>query len=322
MIRTALYDPATKQVTTGGRELAEQWTEDDARTLWVDIEGEAEDVELPLLRSFGIHELAIQDAMRTRHPPKIEAFDNFLFILLRGLDAETTNVDFGVIQLSLFVRDNVFITRHKKKSVSANALFAEVEQDAEVMSAGPPSLAVRLSNKLMRRYIEILLDLEPRLDAVEAEMFERPNDGQLAELTRYKSKLRHLARIARYHKIVVAELRKDASGFMPDSLAHELTDLYEQIERTESLSDLYYQVAADLTDGYIALSSHRLNGVMQILTIITVLFVPLTFLAGIYGMNFEYMPELSSSNGYFVVIGIMLVTAIFQLIYFRRKGWL
>jgi magnesium transporter len=100
-----------------------------------------------------------------------------------------------------------------------------------------------------------------------------------------------------------------------------LIDFYEQVERTQSLATLHYQIASDLTDGYLGMSSHRLNRVMQILTIITVIFVPLTFLAGIYGMNFENMPELSTRSGYFIVIAIMFVIAVTQLIYFRKKRW-
>jgi magnesium transporter len=273
-----------------------------------------------LLEEFGIHPLAIQDALRARHPPKIETFDDCLFILLRGLDANTTGIEFGVIQLSLFVGSNFFVTRHDKPSVSANGLFDAAVDEPQLMAAGPSALAVQVSGRLTRRYVEILLGLEPRLDAIEDEMFDKPNDALLAELTGYKSRLRHLARIARYHKIVVTELQRP-NAFVDQQLEHEIVDVHDQIERAQSLADLYYEVAADLTDGYLALSSHRLNRVMQILTVITVIFVPLTFLAGIYGMNFENMPELGSRVGYFIVLGVMFVSAVIQLIIFRRKGW-
>jgi magnesium transporter len=190
------------------------------------------------------------------------------------------------------------------------------------MAEGPGSLAIRLSNRLARRYVEILLELEPRLDEIEEEMFEHPDDELLSELTRYKSSLRKMNRIANYHQQIAMALRTEKDSRFDASLTHEIVDLYEQIERTQSLASLYYQIANDLTDGYLGVSSHRLNRVMQILTIITVIFVPLTFLAGIYGMNFENMPELSTRTGYFVIISVMLIIAVMQLIYFRRKRWL
>ncbi len=128
-------------------------------------------------------------------------------------------------------------------------------------------------------------------------------------------------RIANYHEQIAGKLKDNKDPLIGKKLSHEIVDLYEQIERTKSLANLHIQISNDLTNGYLGMSSHQLNRVMQILTIITVIFVPLTFLAGIYGMNFENMPELSTRVGYFVVIAIMFVIAVSQLIYFRRKRW-
>jgi magnesium transporter len=316
-----MYDRQTGKSRQGGDELIAAWTASSSSLIWVDIEGVEHDAEESLLSGFGIHPLAIQDALRPRHPPKIERFKDFLFILLRGLDADTSGIDFGVIQLSLFVGERFLLTRHAKRSVSANWLFEELQRDATIMNEGPDSLALRISNRLARRYVEILLELEPRLDEIEEQMFRQPDDTLLSELTGYKSQLRKLARIANYHQQIAARLRDTKDPLIDPELSHEIVDLYEQIERTQSLANLHYQICSDLTDGYLGMSSHQLNRVMQILTIITVIFVPLTFLAGIYGMNFENMPELSTRKGYFVVIGIMVVIAISQLIYFRRKKW-
>ena len=322
MIRVFLSDSNTGETHQGGKELIADWEASDSNLIWVDIGGEPHYSEEALLGGFGIHPLAIQDALRPRHPPKLERFGDFLFILLRGLDADSTGIDFGVIQLSLFIGDRFLLTRHAQPSVSANWLFEELQRDAIVMSEGPGALAVRLSNRLARRYVEILLELEPRLDEIEEQMFRQPDDTLLAELTGYKSQLRKLSRIANYLQQIAEKLRDSNDPLIGAALSHEIVDLYEQIERTRSLANLHYQISSDLTDGYLGMSSHQLNRVMQILTIITVIFVPLTFLAGIYGMNFENMPELSTRTGYFVVIGIMVLIAVSQLIYFRRKKWL
>jgi len=322
MIRVFLSDPKTGESHHGGKELITAWEESDRHLIWIDVESESRDVEETMLSRFGIHPLAIQDALRPRHPPKIERFNDFLFILLRGLDADTAGIDFGVIQLSLFVGKRFLLTRHSNPSVSANWLFDELQRDATIMGEGPGSLAIRISNRLARRYVEILLELEPRLDEIEEQMFRQPDDTLLAELTGYKSQLRKLTRIASYHEQIAATLRDNEDSLISPTLSHEIVDLYEQIERTQSLANLHYQISTDLTDGYLGMSSHQLNRVMQILTIITVIFVPLTFLAGIYGMNFENMPELSTRTGYFVVIAIMVVIAVSQLVYFRRKRWM
>jgi magnesium transporter len=306
----------------GGIELIDAWRNTDDQVIWIDIESTSNTDDEVLLRQFDIHALAIQDALRPRHPPKIERFKDFLFILFRGLDADTTDIEFGVIQLSLFVGERFLISRHIGSSLSANWLFEQLENEPHLMAEGTGSLAIRLSNRLARRYVEILLGLEPRLDEIEDEMFRQPDDALLSELTRYKSRLRNINRIARYHEQIAARLRSEKDQLLDDSLEHDIIDLYEQVERTQSLANLHYQIATDLTDGYLGMSSHQLNRVMQILTIITVIFVPLTFLAGIYGMNFENMPELSSRSGYFIVIGVMFVIAAVQLMYFRKKRWI
>ena len=322
MIRTFLYNPTTDTSQSGGLELIEVWQKSDEDLIWLDIENESSSDDEKLLSQFGIHPLAIQDALRPRHPPKIERFENFLFILLRGLDATSKGIDFGAIQLSLFVDDRFLITRHAKSSSSVNWLFEQLQTDNFFIKAGPGALAIRLSNRLARRYVEMLLELEPRLDEIEEEMFQKPDDTLLAELTGYKSRLRKLTRIANYHKDLAIELRDGNEPLIDSSMTHEIVDLYEQIERTQTLSNMYYQICNDLTDGYLGMSSHQLNRVMQLLTIITVIFVPLTFMAGIYGMNFEYIPELSFKAGYFVLLGVMLFLAVLQVIYFRRKRWL
>ena len=316
-----LFDPDTNSGQFGGEELISKWQESENGILWADIEGGDAKHDESVLAGFGIHPLAIQDALRDRHPPKIERFDSYWFLLMRGLDAASEGIDFRAIQLSIFVGDRFLLSRHSQRSTSVNWLFEQLKRDPAWMAEGSGSLAIRLSNRLARRYVELLLELEPRLDEIEEQMFEHPDDELLSELTKYRSRLRKLTRIANYHQQVASTLRETSDSLFDASLSHRIVDLYEQVERTQSLASLFYQIATDLTDGYLGISSHRLNRVMQILTIITVIFVPLTFLAGIYGMNFENMPELSTQRGYFVVIGIMFVIALIQLIYFRRKRW-
>ena len=107
-----------------------------------------------------------------------------------------------------------------------------------------------------------------------------------------------------------------------EELAHEIHDIYEQQERAKSLTELYYELASDLADGYISVSSHHLNQIMKVLTVVMPIFVPLSFLAGIYGMNFEHMPELTWKYAYFVVISFMAILTTGLLILFRRIAWL
>jgi len=321
-MQSLLFDPNSKSTRFGGIELLAAWKEQPESIIWIDLLDYEEREERAILESLDLHQLAIQDALRKRHPPKIESYSEHEFLMLRDLENTEQALDFEFFPLSIFVKDRILISRHRKVSESAEWLAAKIEKDPELMTEGPASLALKLANHLCRRYVRILIDFEPRMDSLETEMYDKPNDELLSEITKLKSRLRYFKRNTNYHKLIAVSLKEEPPEKFREGLTHEIVDFYEQVERSQSLASLYYDVLTDLSDGYLALSSHRLNKVMQILTVITVIFVPLTFVAGLYGMNFEYMPELSFRPSYFLVLGFMAVAAIVQLILFRRKGWL
>ena len=323
MIKTRLFLSGDMQV--GGVELIASWRDHPDSVIWVDLVENQQATEAELLeREFGIHPLAIEDAQRDRHPPKIEAYSDYTFVLLKGLSADSKDIDFDTIQLTLFVGENFLITRHSGPSKSINRLETHLASQSDVTEYSDLSkLALLLCRFVVDRYLNILLALEPRLEELEELMLERSDDSMLAELIGYKSDLKRLGRFATYHEQLFRSLRdKTFPGFSDSDRTHEIIDVWEQQERTCSLSLLYYETASDLIDGYISIASHRLNQIMKILTIVTAVFVPLSFLAGIYGMNFENMPELHSRSGYFILLGVMLTIATTFLVAFKRMKWL
>jgi len=321
-MQSVLFDPKSQKTQFGGDELLAAWKEQPESLLWIDLLEYEEREERTILEGLDLHELAIQDALRKRHPPKLESYEEHEFLMLRDLEGTEHPLEFQFFPLSIFIKDRILITRHRKRSESVEWLLDRVEKNPKIITEGPAALALRLANHLCRRYVRILIEFEPRMDNLETEMFDKPNDELLSEITRLKSRLRYFKRNTNYHKLISVTLKEEPPPRFGSSFSHQIIDLYEQVERSLSLASLYYDVLSDLSDGYLALSSHRLNKVMQILTVITVIFVPLTFVAGLYGMNFDYMPELSFRPSYFLVLGFMAVAAIVQLILFRRKGWL
>jgi magnesium transporter len=323
MIRTILYSPSTGGIKTGNEELLEAWQREPDAILWADFADHEPKVEEQILASrFGLHPLAIRDAQRDRHQPKIEAFSDNVFILLKGLRTQSEEFEFGTIQLAMFIGERFLVTRHSDHSRSIDALRKETDQNKALIAAGADVLALRLCRILADRYTTTLLALEPRLDDIEREIVEHPDDSILAEVIGYKTELRKFRRALVYHVHVFSELMKNPPPQVRPERVHEIRDVYEHQERASSLASLYYEVSSDLIEGYISLASHRLNNIIRILTIITAIFVPLTFLAGIYGMNFEYMPELKLHVGYFVLLGIMGAIAAILVLLFRRNRWL
>ncbi len=318
-----LYDPATREFKCGSGELLDEWQSRQKSLLWADLWGEDPESEKRiLLDRFGFHPMAIQDAQRLRHPPKMEAFDDHTFILLKGLGQETPDFAFETIQIALFVGEHFLVTRHSDNSPSIEKLRQEVNENMSIFARGPDALALRLSRIAVDRYLKKMLSLEPRIETLEQDMIVEPRDEMLAELIGYKTQLRKFRRVFLYQVQIFSNLNAQQPPGITAERLHEITDVYENQDRANSLATLYYELASDLIDGYISLASHRLNNIIKVLTIVTAIFVPLSFLAGVYGMNFENMPELHSRFGYFILLAVMAGIVTVLLIIFRKRRWL
>jgi magnesium transporter len=323
MIRAILHNPSTNEMSIGDVELLEMWKNQPQSFLWIDFVDHPKDSTTQIMHAdLGLHLLAVQDALLIRHPPKIEIFSNYTFFILKGLSAGTESIHFSTHQLAIFVGERFLVTHHAAPSPSIDQMYKNIDHDRKLSYQGSGRLALRLCRMIIDRYLKLLLDIEPRLDELEDEVLQHPQDAILAELLSYKTDLKKFKRIFQYHEFVFLELRSKIIPGFNKELEHEINDVYEQQERAKSLAELYYELASDLADGYISVSSHHLNQIMKILTIIMSIFVPLSFLAGIYGMNFEHMPELHSKSGYFILLGVMTSIAAASLFFFRKKRWL
>ena len=323
MVRMMLYNPSTRALASGGKELLAAWRQQPEALLWADLSANERAAEEQLLvKDFGLHPMAVDDALRDRHPPKLEGFDEHVLIMLKGLGAENHDFEFGTIQIAMFIGKRLLVTRHSGESVSINQLWDALLAEPAQMAAGADALALRLAGAMVDRYLRKLLVLEPRLEELEQLMLTDPRDAMLAELIGYKTDLRKFRRVFAYHVQIFTQLLAKLPPEFSADRSHELKDVYEKQERAASLATLYYELASDLIDGYISLASHRLNNIIKILTIVTAIFVPLSFLAGLYGMNFENMPELHSQSGYFILLGVMATLATILLLIFRRMRWL
>ena len=299
------------------------WQKDPDTILWADfVDNDLASERNTLAGVFGLHPLAVQDAQRSRHQPKYEAFPDNVFILLKGIGPDTPEFEFVTIQIAIFIGERFLVTRHSGPSPSIDQLWQVAQEDVPQFAAGPDALALRLARISVDRYLNRLIALEPRLEDLEEDLVSTPRDEILAELMGYKTNLRKFRRVLLYHVQIFLQLMNHRPAQVRPERVHELNDVYEHQERANSLATLYYEVASDLIDGYISLASHRLNNIMKVLTIITAIFVPLSFLAGIYGMNFEHMPELKSQGGYFVLLGVMLAIAATLLFAFRKRRWI
>lgn len=323
MIRTIIYDPETRDLQHGGEELIQVWNENQRSTLWLDFEKHDKQQERDVLEKiFNINKLAVDDAQRDRHPPKLEFFKDYFFLLLKAFNAETDSINFGILHISFFVGSNFIITRHDGVSPSVNKNMELAKEAAINLDRGSEHFCYKVVRSVVDRYTPVILKLEKRLEDMEDLMLKKPDDTLLSELINYNSRLKKLRRIFNYQEAIFVDMTEYAKNKSSHKSMHEYQDIHEQMERLSSLSDLFQGLARDLIDGYISVTSHRLNQIMKALTIVAVIFLPLTFLAGIYGMNFEYMPELHYKLAYFIVIGVMVLIATGLIILFKKLKWL
>ncbi len=318
-----LLKSGSEEVFSGSEELLTRWQSEQDTLIWIEFAGPINENQEELLeRYLNLHPLGLQDAKRDRHPPKLEVFEDSTLILFKELTRETEDIDFSTIQLAMFTGERFLVTRTSGPSRSIARVVREVKKDPEHFMEDSGIIAARLIRLVIDRFLTVLLALEPKLEEFEDELMDRFGDRELAELTGYKTDLKRMRRIFLYQVQMLDNLRKKPCPGFPADRRHELTDIFEQQERANSLTQLYYELATDLIDGFLSLSSHRLNSIMKVLTIITAVFVPLSFLAGIYGMNFENMPELQSKFGYFTLLAVMAMIATTLLYVFRKRDWL
>ena len=322
-LRIIHYDPETNSSSTGGSELLGEWQTRAGSWIWVDISGAPDEAEQQLLsETFAVPKLAIQDAHRDRHPPKLEVFEKLVFIILRDLITYGETHEQKIAPLSLFCGANFLVTRHVGDVPAVENIFTAIQSQPSPLSAGPAHIAYLLSRRIVDNYTPVVLELEERLAELEDLIFERPGDDVIELLTRYNRSLKQIRRYLVYQRDVMAQLRRPSAVMPLEFNRHEFNDIFENLERLASLCQLNQELAADLLNTHLSLVSHRLNQVMRVLTITTVVFLPLALLAGIYGMNFQYMPELSWHYGYFGVLGIMAVIVVVLVGVVKRRDWL
>ena len=322
MIKCMLLN-ADKTFVYGGEELIETWREQSDSYLWLDLDSHDKEQETIILQQFDCHSLAIKDAQRERHPPKIELFNDYIFMLYRGIYQPQDDLLFEHLQISMFVGTHILITSHAKNSMSIEQLFSA--DGEKYLGKSPITLALRIFHYSCGIYLQKLFEFEEKLEALEDKFQLGGDDKMMQEITLYRSRLTKLKRTFSYHSNIGAELKllvTDETTIINQAELHTVIDVHERIERLLSLSQMHYDICSDLINGYLSVTSHQLNVTMRVLTVITAIFIPLGFLAGIYGMNFEYMPELKIESGYFYLLGFMAFLATSLIVLFKKKRWL
>ena len=291
---------------------------------WIDVDGIHEPAVVQAIGThFNIHPLLQEDILNSKHRPNFQAFDNCVFITLKML---SVHADDGVMQseqVSLVLTENTIISFQERPGDVFGDLRKRISNPQSLLrKKGADYLMYRLIDTIVDHYFAVAEHFTEQTDLIEQEVLSESDTDAWKRIQELKREVMRFRRSTIPLREAIGAMTKDPTKLIAESTSHYLKDVYEHViqvnESVEGLRDLLGSVM----DLYLSGVSNRMNKVMQVLTIISTIFIPLTFIAGIYGMNFQHMPELHYEYGYQVILGIMVLIFIAMLIYFKRKKWI
>jgi len=292
--------------------------------IWVDMPSPTVDDENVVLNIFHFHPLTVEDCRENRHYPKIEEFPDYIYFIVHGVRADTSSDRFNTIELDGFLGPNYVITYHHDEFRSINAVKQLIRTSPIACKRGAGYLLHQILDRIVDYYSPVIDDFDNRIDELEARIFvgKSSNNEMLSEIMNIKRSVLRLRRISVKQLDILLRISRGEFDLIPQSLLPFYRDIYDHLVRVADLAESYRDLITGLLDAHLSVVSNRLNEVMKVLTIFSAIMLPLTFIVGVYGMNFDNMPELHSRYGYFVTLAVMATVASGMLLFFWNKGWL
>ena len=291
--------------------------------LWIDMQGTSpEDVPL-LSEAFQFHPLAIDDCLSTAlHPPKVDEFSDHIFIIVHGVSYDGGAPVVRTTELCLFLGEHFVVTEHDLHLPVAAELAQRCRKDGGIMRRGADFLAHALIDGVVGQFQPTLDRLTLRGDEIEQAVVDDPRPDLLREVGTLRRSATSLLRVIAPQREVLHRLSLGDYPFVAQNARVYFSDVYDQLWRIEEEVLSLRELAESALNIYLSSISNRLSSVMKVLSIIATIFLPLTLVAGFFGMNFSYIPGLGLAHGYLVALGIMVVMALVMLYLFRRRRWL
>jgi magnesium transporter len=287
--------------------------------VWVDLQSPTEDEARILAEPFGFHELAIEDALREIQTPKVESYGDHLYLILHGIDFSAAQHAFATHEVDIFLGEQFLVTVHDDFSRSVARLLDVCPRNDFVLADGPAGLLHRIVDSMVDNYRPEVEKLEARLDEMEDDVFTHPSAGDVRRILGLKRDVASLRRVVTPQRDVVARLARREFPQISEQLAYRFRDVYDHLVRLADEATLYHDRIASLLDAQLSFTSNRLNQVMKRLTVISTIFLPLTVLTGMYGMNVP-LPNFPGGEAaqFWWILGIMVALSGSMLWLFRQ----
>jgi magnesium transporter len=291
-------------------------------TTWINVTG-VHDTEIieKLGKCFGLHSLTMEDILNTGQRPKVDDFDKYLFIVLKMIRMEGKEIE--IEQVSIVLGRGFVISFQEREGDVFNQIRERIKKKgSRFRKLGNDYLAYALMDAVVDNYFSVLENIGERIESMEEELVGNPNPKTLNEIHKLKRELIFLRKSVWPLREVISTIQRGDSKLFEKKTQMYLRDVYDHTIQVIDTIETFRDMVSGMLDIYLSSVSNRMNEVMKVLTIFASIFIPLTFVAGIYGMNFRYMPELDWEWGYPIVWLVIIMMSSTMLIYFRRKGWL
>ncbi len=316
-VRTGLNRAQFREVIAGG-----------AGLLWVDIQGEPREGVEPLLKEdFGFHPLAIDDALHETHVPKVDDWGGYLYIVLHGVVNATLQAEDGMEtdEIDIFVGDRYIVTLMDHRIPAVDRVWEVVQRDQRTLPQGIGRLLYRIIDETEGDYLPLLDSIDDTLSRIEDDIFANPEPKLLAEVFSLKRVLLRMRRgLAPQREVINKLARGDFQHFSQEDRIY-FRDVYDHLVRLNDILESLRDLVGSALEIYLSVVSNRLNDVLKTLTIITTLFMPLSFIAGFFGMNYFQATDLFASwtgrLSFVTVLGVMVATPILMYTWMRRRAF-
>jgi magnesium transporter len=294
---------------------------DQGGVTWIHVKGlhQPEIVET-IGRYYGIHPLILEDVLNTGQRPKIESYEECLFAVLKNFRADE---EILIEQISIILSENLVISFQE----SDEDIFQSVQKQlrnktGRIRKSGGDYLAYALIDKIIDQYFTLLEAIQEEIEGLEDRLINGPTEKTLEDIYQLKREILFIRRTVLPLGDLTYKLKKDETPFIHESTRVYLRDLHDHVIRITDTIETFREMTENLMTIYHSIMSNRMNEVIKVLTIISTTFIPLSFIAGIYGMNFKYMPELEFKWGYPLFWFLIVCITVCLIIYFKKKRWI
>ncbi|MCE5285060.1 MAG: magnesium/cobalt transporter CorA [Pelosinus sp.] len=293
---------------------------------WIDIQGLDAKIVADVGLQFSIHPLTLEDILNTNQRPKFEDYGEYLCIIAKALTIQQNQSGYESQQISLILGEG-YVISFRERAEGANDVFSGVYERViqgrgKLRSRKADYLLYALLDNMVDHYFLVLEQMGEKIETVEEEIVIKPYEGLLQELHQLKRDMLFIRKEIWPVRELIGGLERGESAHIEEATYIYLRDIYDHVIQVIETVEIYRDMLSGMLDIYLSSISNRMNEVMKLLTVISTIFIPLTFIAGLYGMNFENMPELKWPYGYYGVLAVMGLLTSAMVAYFRRRGWL